>query len=232
MRYVAPMAEYVDPRQVVVGIRALLGYFNGKSRCMLPSTKGLKYSMRILGVWLQPPNRFGVRDWLLGRQWRTRLSVAGIDPERIELVDESKLSDAIIRVQDRQAQQKREKAQRREREGVRMRQGHLDQNVMKPQQTSPGAAYVTGRREGSSYLGSTLLNPPGDQSDDSLSADPEPYWEHRVDSCLNTVPTKEARRRAVPRKQDPPEDGVLMTEEEFNSISFLAQGAENGRPAD
>jgi hypothetical protein len=70
--------------------------------------------MRILGVWLQPPNSLGIRDWLLGRAWKNRLSVAGIDPERIEIFDETKLCAAIKRIQDRQAEQERENARRRE----------------------------------------------------------------------------------------------------------------------
>lgn len=103
-------------QQVLTGIRALLASFNGKSRCVLPSTRGLRIPMRLLGVWLQPPNRFGRRDWLLQRKWKDSLLAGGIDPDRIEILDESKLWMAIERIEHRAAQQKQVRAQRKERE--------------------------------------------------------------------------------------------------------------------
>jgi hypothetical protein len=101
--------------RVLTGIRSLLACFNGKNRCVLPSTRGLRIPMRLLGVWLQPPNKFGQYDWLLQRAWRNKLALAGIDPERIELLDEKKFWTAVQRIEENKEQQERKRAQLRQR---------------------------------------------------------------------------------------------------------------------
>jgi hypothetical protein len=80
--------------------------------------------MRLLGVWLQPPNRFGKQDWLLQRAWRESLSAAGIDFDRIEIVDETRFWMAIARIRENAERQKRARAKRRER--VAMEQPQCD----------------------------------------------------------------------------------------------------------
>jgi hypothetical protein len=109
-------AEYLDLEQVLLGIQHLLAQFNWQSgRRVLPTTRGLRIPMRLLGVWLQPPNGLGVRDHLLQRKWKSALLTAGIDPERIKILDEAKLRAAIDRIQERTAQQKRERARHKQR---------------------------------------------------------------------------------------------------------------------
>jgi hypothetical protein len=105
-----------EVQQVLTGIRALLACFNGKNRCVLPSTRGLRIPMRLLGIWLQPPKKNGKpQDWLLRRKWKDNLLAAGTDPERIELLDEARPLAAIERIEYRAAQQKRARAERKER---------------------------------------------------------------------------------------------------------------------
>jgi hypothetical protein len=111
---------------VLSGIRALLVYFNGKYRCVLPSTRGLRFSMKVLGVYLQAPNRFGRVDWLLASKWKDKLAAAGIDPETIERLDDGKLRRRIEQIKDNDEQIRRRRAQRKERDAIRLHVGqHL-----------------------------------------------------------------------------------------------------------
>jgi hypothetical protein len=128
--YPAP-AEHINLQEVLLGIQHLLAQFNWQNgRRVLPTTRGLRIPMRLVGVWCQPANSLGIREHLLQRKWKDALLGAGIDPNRIEILDQVKLRTAIDRIEDRRAQQKRERARRREGEkdcGLHMTEDQFSQ---------------------------------------------------------------------------------------------------------
>ena len=72
-----PAPAYLDEEKILAGIRNVLAQFNGENRRKLTGTCALRIPIRLLGVWLQPPNRFGQRSHLLKRHWKESLAAAG-----------------------------------------------------------------------------------------------------------------------------------------------------------